>query len=60
MAGLAAQMETLMGVLPALTARLDGMDQRQQELSQLVSTGAAAPLRRPLGDSLGASHLCLP
>ena len=55
MAGLAAQMETLMGVLPALTARLDGMDQRQQELSQLVSTGAAAPLRRPLGDSLGAS-----
>ena len=51
-AGLASQLETLMGVLPALTARLDGMDQRQQELSHLVST---APLRRPLGDSLGAS-----
>ena len=54
-AGLASQLETLMGVLPALTARLDGMDQRQQELSHLVSTGAAAPLRRPLGDPLGST-----
>ena len=31
-----------------LTARLEQMDARQQDLSDLVASGAAAPLRRPL------------
>ena len=54
-AGLAVQMETLMGILPGLSARIDGMDQRTQEIVNLVSSGAAAPLRRPLSDGLGAT-----
>ena len=59
-AGLAVQMETLMGILPGLSARIDGMDQRTQEIANLVTTGAAAPLRRPLSDGLGATAKAQP
>ncbi|OLP87334.1 Protein MEMO1, partial [Symbiodinium microadriaticum] len=59
-AGLAAQMETLMGILPGLSARIDGMDQRTLEIANLVTTGAAAPLRRPLAEGLGATTKAQP
>ena len=42
------------------SARVDGMDQRTQEIANLVTTPAAAPLRRPLSDGLGASAKAQP
>ena len=56
MAGLAAQLETLCSTLPAISSKLAEADQKQQELATLVTAGAAAPLKQPLGSAatLGA------
>ena len=51
-ANLAVQLETLASALPALTARLEEMDARQQDLASVISAEAAAPPRRPLKTSL--------
>ncbi|CAE7831595.1 unnamed protein product [Symbiodinium sp. CCMP2592] len=58
MAGLSAQLDTLCATLPALTSKLAEVDQKQQEMANLIAAGGAGPLRQPLGgaaSSLGAS-----
>ena len=47
MAGLAAQLDTLVATLPAISNKLAEVDQKQQELASMVTSGAAAPFPRP-------------
>ncbi|CAE7925619.1 unnamed protein product, partial [Symbiodinium necroappetens] len=56
MAGLAAQLDTLVATLPAISNKLAEVDQKQQELATMVTSGAAAPLKQPLrtASALGA------
>ncbi|CAE7489600.1 unnamed protein product, partial [Symbiodinium necroappetens] len=56
MAGLAAQLDTLVATLPAISNKLAEVDQKQQELATMVTSGAAAPLKQPLStaSALGA------